>query len=215
MLITDGIHLIEQVKGSHCFLVTDPEPFIVDTGLPGQEKAIINYVKQTGIKPQDLRGILLTHYDVDHVGSAAALQELTGVELYAHELEIPYISGQAIRPGLKRWLPLLVRPLHGKLTYPLKVIPLQDRDNFCEWEIIHTPGHTPGHIALYRNGVGIVGDLFQGGNIRLAPAFFTWDKHKLMESVQKLIQYPLRWILPGHGPATAASARWLDHFKIK
>ncbi|WP_460001354.1 MBL fold metallo-hydrolase [Paradesulfitobacterium aromaticivorans] len=213
LLITDGIHLIDKVKGSHSFLVTDPKPFVVDTGLPGQEQVILNYLKQTGIKPGELNGIILTHFDVDHVGSAVALQQLTGCPLYAHELEIPYISGLSLRPGVKRWLPLLVRPIYGKLANPLKIEPVRDNDTFLDWEIIHTPGHTPGHIVLYRNGVGIVGDLLQGGDIRLAPALFTWNASNLDKSVQKLLGRPLRWILPGHGPATAASGHWLDHFK--
>jgi len=210
MLVTDGIHLIQEVKGAHVYLVTGSRLFLVDTGLPGQENRICNYLSAIGIDPSALEGIVLTHFDVDHVGSVAAMQKITNCSIYAHSLEIPYVLGQKDRPGIKRWLPLLTRLPYGKLVAPAELRPLADGELFEDWEIIHTPGHTPGHIALYRNGIAIVGDLFQGGEICLAPSYFTWNADKLKESAQTVIERPLRWILPGHGPATPASSHWLD-----
>ena len=209
MIVTDGIHRIEGVKGANVYLVTGSQLLLIDTGLPGQEHRICNYLNSIGIEPTALKGIVLTHYDVDHVGSAFRMQQLAKCTIYAHSLEIPYILGQVNRPGVKRWLPMVTRPLYGKLISPTELHPLTGSE-LEDWEIIHTPGHTPGHIILYRNGVAIVGDLFQGGEIRLAPSYFTWDTDKLRESAQTVIEYPLRWILPGHGPATPASNRWLE-----
>ena len=209
MIVTDGIHRIDGVKGANVYLVTGSQLLLIDTGLPGQEHRICNYLNSIGIEPTALKGIVLTHYDVDHVGSAFRMQELAKCPIYAHTLEIPYILGQVNRPGVKRWLPMATRPIYGKLISPTELHPLTGSE-LEDWEIIHTPGHTPGHIILYRNGVAIVGDLFQGGEIRLAPSYFTWNKDKLCESAQIVIEHPLRWILPGHGPATPASNRWLE-----
>lgn len=210
MLVTDGIHMIEGVKGANIYLVSGSHLFLVDTGLPGQEHRICNYLRSIRIDPSALEGIVLTHFDVDHVGSVVAMQKLAKCPIYAHSLEIPYVLGQKNRPGIKQWLPVATRPVYGKLIFPPDLRPLADGKLFEDWEIIHTPGHTPGHITLYRNGIAIVGDLFQGGEIRLAPSYFTWNKDKLKESAQTVIERPLRWILPGHGPATPASSHWLD-----
>ncbi|MDQ7092708.1 MBL fold metallo-hydrolase [Desulfosporosinus sp. PR] len=210
MLVTDGIHLIDGVKGAHVYLVTGSHSFLVDSGLPGQEDRILKYINNIGLDPAVLEGIILTHYDVDHVGSAVKLQNLAHCPIYAHRLEIPYIMGQQKRPGIKRWLPLLTRPLYGALIPAKEIKPLEEGKVFEDWEVIPTPGHTPGHIVLYRNGVAIVGDLFQGGEIRLAPNYFSWDLEILRKSAQIVIERPLRWILPGHGPATPASNHWLD-----
>lgn len=210
MLVTDSIHMVEGVKGAHVYLVTGSYLFLVDTGLPGQERRICKYLDSIGINPSALHGIVLTHYDVDHLGSAVAMQQLAGCPIYAHSLEIPFILGQKKRPGIKHWLPVVTRPVYGKLIAPTDLNPLADGELFDDWEILHTPGHTPGHISLYRNGIAIVGDLFQGGELRLAPSFFTWNADKLKISARTIIERPLRWILPGHGPATPASSHWLD-----
>ncbi|MDR3601213.1 MAG: MBL fold metallo-hydrolase [Desulfosporosinus sp.] len=210
MLVTDGVHMIEGVKGAHSYLVTGSHLILVDTGLPGQEHQICNYLSAIGIDPATIEGIVLTHFDVDHVGSVVAMQRFSKCPIYAHALEIPYIQGQKKRLGIKQWLPMVTRPVCGKLIPPTDLRPLVDGELFEEWEIIHTPGHTPGHITLYRNGIAIVGDLFQGGEIRLAPSYLTWNADKLKESAQAVIERPLRWILPGHGPATPAASHWLD-----
>ena len=210
VLVTDGIHMIEGVKGAHSYLVTGSHLFLVDTGLPGQEHRICNYLRAIRIDPSALEGIVLTHFDVDHVGSVVAMQKYAKCPIYAHALELPYVLGQEVRPGLKRWLPMVTRLPYGKLISPSALRPLTDGELFDEWEVIHTPGHTPGHITLYRNGIAIVGDLFQGGEIRTAPRYFTWNTDQLKESAQTVIERPLRWILPGHGPATPASSHWLD-----
>lgn len=210
MLVTDGIHMIQEVKGAHVYLVTGSRLFLVDTGLPGQEHKICKYLRAIGIAPSSLEGIILTHSDVDHVGSAAALQNLAKCPVYGHSIEVPYILGHEKRPGIKRWLPMVTRLAYGKLVPPSDLDSLPEGEQFGDWEIIPTPGHTPGHITLYRNGVAIVGDLFQGGEIRLAPGYFTWNLDELKKSAQTVIERPLRWILPGHGPATPASGHWLD-----
>lgn len=210
VLVVDGIHLIDGIKGANVYLITGSHLFLVDTGLQGQERKICNYLTDIGINVSSLEGIVLTHHDVDHVGSAVAMQRQAKCSIYAHSLEIPYILGHSKRPGIKQSLPGITKLVFGKLKVPTEVIPLSDGILFDEWEVIHTPGHTPGHISLYRNGIAIVGDLFQGGKIRLAPGFFTWDLTTLKKSARNLTERPLRWILPGHGAATPASGHWLD-----
>ena len=62
---------------------------VVDTGTPGKEKKVLDYVATLGRKPADVSYIILTHPDADHSGSAAALKRLTGAKLAIGELDPP------------------------------------------------------------------------------------------------------------------------------
>ena len=213
MFIVNGVHQIDGIKGAQAYLITGARPFLVDTGLPGQAQAILDYLGRVGISPHDLTAIVITHYDVDHIGSAAALQKLTGCVVYASEVEIPYLQQKVPRPGIKRWLPLLTAPWYGRLQPLYDIVPLVDGDSLEGWECILTPGHTPGHLVLYRDGIVVAGDLLQGGTIRLAPSFLTWDSTLVRRSVRALLKRPWQWILPGHGSVTKASTHWLDNIQ--
>src|SRR5579862_5275250 len=76
-------------------VVLDPEQgaTLVDTGVPGQAAMILEKLAAEGISQGDLKRILITHQDVDHIGSMKALKETTGAEVLALDVEVPYIDG--------------------------------------------------------------------------------------------------------------------------
>src|SRR5207248_5736157 len=76
-------------------LVLDPAhgPTLVDAGLPGQQGAIATALAEAGVGVQDLARIVLTHQDVDHVGSLHELVRASGARVLAHEVEAPFIDG--------------------------------------------------------------------------------------------------------------------------
>ncbi|MBI5715226.1 MAG: MBL fold metallo-hydrolase, partial [Chloroflexi bacterium] len=78
MQITPNLHCIPLSIVNAFLIVEDDGLTLVDTGLPKNEKKILKYIEEIGRKPNDLKRILLTHADGDHVGSAKALRELTG-----------------------------------------------------------------------------------------------------------------------------------------
>lgn len=142
---------------------------LVDTGLPGWSGQIRDAAEArfgAGAKPE---AIILTHGHFDHAGSAEKLARLWQVPIYAHPLELPYLTGRSAYPPpdptlggaiafLSRFMPSgpydfreLVREL------PPKEIP-----GLAGWEWIHTPGHSPGHISLFRpsDRVLLAGDAF-------------------------------------------------------
>jgi hypothetical protein len=67
---------------------------LIDTGLPGQVSLIRQKLSGLGLRLRDIRRILLTHQDIDHIGSAQALVEASGARVFAHEADAPYISGE-------------------------------------------------------------------------------------------------------------------------
>jgi len=192
------------------FFVGDKRSWIlIDTGLYGSASTI----KQTADKlfganvpPQF---IFLTHGHFDHVGAVKELAEEWNVTVYAHERELPFLT------GLESYLP--PDPTVGggimaasSFLYPRSPIDLSERlevvsgerlPGFDEWRVIDTPGHTQGHVSLYRerDRLLIVGDAFvttkqesfiavltQKIEFHGPPAYFTPDWIAARTSVEKL-----------------------------
>src|SRR5579884_2266797 len=141
MEITQHVHLLQSTNGSYVYLVMGEEPILIDTSFPGRAATMLTELQTLGLKPTDLAHILLTHHDVDHIGSARALQQASGAKLWAPQEDLPYILGQRNRPGLRRLVQTLVRVEvpHIDATYT----PGQKIGGI---EVIPTPGHTPGHV---------------------------------------------------------------------
>src|ERR1035437_11014733 len=95
MEITTGIHQINGIRGANCYLVmSETRMLLVDTGMPGNGRKIVNYIKALGKDPSKLDYIILTHADIDHIGSAAETKTLTGAKLVIHYLDAPVLSGK-------------------------------------------------------------------------------------------------------------------------
>ena len=95
MEIVPGIHKIEGIRGVNCYLVINGDRLVViDAGLPGQAKATVNYIRKLGEKPEAVRCIILTHADIDHVGSALELREMTGAKVAIHSGDVPILTGR-------------------------------------------------------------------------------------------------------------------------
>ncbi len=149
MEIATGVEMLHlDFHGTmfHPILLWDQEiAILIDTGFPGQFKDLRAVIEKAGVSFDRLKIVILTHQDVDHIGSLPEiLQESNNhVKVYAHELDKPYIQGEI--PLLKDGH--LENPPKGKVDYTL--IDGQELP-FCGGiRVIHTPGHTPGHISLY------------------------------------------------------------------
>ena len=130
-------------------------PTLVDTGVPGQQEAIAAAMVDAGVEVEDLRRIVLTHHDLDHVGSLHALAEASGAQVLAHEVEATFIDGSRqprfALPEVLQQAPEL-RPLVEGFR-PTRVTQTLDDDEHLDLvggvRVVFTPGHTPGHLCLY------------------------------------------------------------------
>ncbi len=152
------------------FLGSPGGPWVlVDTGLPGRSGQILAAAEArfgAGTKPE---AIVLTHGHFDHAGSAEKLARKWNVPIYAHRLELPYLTGRSAYPPqdptvggaiafLSRFMPSGSYDFGDLvLELPAKTVP-----GMPEWEWMHTPGHSPGHISLFRpsDRALIAGDAF-------------------------------------------------------
>ncbi len=197
---------------------------LVDAGLPGRAGQIIEATEArfgSGAKPA---AIVLTHGHFDHAGSALALAEHWDVPVYAHPLEMPYLSGKSKYPPpdptiggaiafLSRFMPNGRRDL-GPHLRELRELREGELPGLAGWKWLHTPGHSPGHVALFRasDRVLLAGDAFAtvnmdswqgviGGAQTLARAGapFNCDWHATHESVQRLADLRPNVVACGHG----------------
>jgi hydroxyacylglutathione hydrolase len=206
MEITSGIHRINGIKGANCYLViTNATTLVIDTGMPGNAEKIINYVKALGKNPSKIDYIILTHADIDHIGSALELKKLTGARIAIHAGDALILAGkEGFRPApgllgvlLKFMMPLL----HFHKVEPDLIF--KDYLEIEEIEVIHTPGHTDGSICLYLpKKVIFAGDALrsdQEGNIKPPSRKFSADTALAKASIIAISKLEFDILLPGHG----------------
>jgi glyoxylase-like metal-dependent hydrolase (beta-lactamase superfamily II) len=210
MRVTDNVYHLSGVRGANSYLFDSPEGLVlVDTGFPGNADAILGELQSLGKAPEDVRHILLTHCDIDHVGSAEELRSRTGATIGAHADEVALLTGQAKRvshglfgliTGILRMF-IRVRPIQPDLRF-------REGDEICGLRVLHTPGHTPGSMSLFlaEKGVLFSGDALltdRDGNVTAPRTAMAGDPEKLDESAERLRALPFTTLLPGHGrPAT-------------
>src|SRR5689334_987966 len=93
--IAEGIHHLDEVVGGPTLLVAPDRITLVDTGVPGSEEQIFAAIDSLGRSRDDLKIVLITHADPDHVGALPAIVEETGAKVYAGEHEADVVEGRA------------------------------------------------------------------------------------------------------------------------
>jgi glyoxylase-like metal-dependent hydrolase (beta-lactamase superfamily II) len=191
-------------------IVDGDELVLVDTGVPGQEELIEAEIRKEGLDTATITRIILTHQDIDHVGSLNALVARTGAEAMALAEEIAYIDGSKPSPKMPPKEVLDANPAFAEMLRQLKRTPVdvaltdgQILDIAGGVRVVATPGHTPGHMSLYleRSKVLITGDALVSDSGQLHPpmARATPDMPTAMESVRRLAQLDVEAIVCYHG----------------
>lgn len=216
---------------------------LVDTGPAGSAGKIIHMAESLFGKGAQPSAIILTHGHSDHSGSVEELLEHWGVPVYAHELELPYLTGISSYPpadpsvghGLMSLLSVCFRKSPINLGNKIKPINMEEGiAELPEWKVIATPGHSPGHISLFLplNTTLVAGDALATtcaesliavlGNVKRIsgpPMYMTTNWREAEESVRQLAALEPRIIAAGHGPvlrgreAKEALLNLSEHFK--
>ena len=204
MKIEENVYALESTKGSYSYLIKDKETILIDTGRPGKVKNILKEIESLNIKPKNIKHILLTHHDVDHIGNATLLQKETGATLWASKKDIPYILGDKSRPGIKKIASLLMR-----VKKPEK-IKFYNGQKIGDIEIIPTPGHTPGHVSFLYKDILFAGDLVGSSNgvLKKPPKIGNSDEKSIKESILKMSEYSFKWVCPAHGEPLEVKDEW-------
>jgi glyoxylase-like metal-dependent hydrolase (beta-lactamase superfamily II) len=189
---------------------------LVDAGLPGQAEAIGVALLEGGIGVRDLKRIIFTHQDLDHVGSGPALVRQSDATVLAHPADSPHIEG-SIRP--LKFTPEMLeqRPQMREVLERLEPVGvdehLEDGDRLDlagGTRVIFTPGHTPGHLSLYleRPKVLVAGDALtaEGGHLNGPNPPFTLDVGEAARSVRRLADLEIDTIVCYHGGVVSEDA---------
>lgn len=197
MEIFDNISLLDSSKGSYVYIIQDKETVLIDTGLPFKGKSILKELKSIGIELKDIKHILLTHHDIDHIGNLFMLQQLTGAGIWASKEDIPYIYGDIDRHGFKKYF----KYIFSVKKVPRNIKPYIHGQSINGVEVIPTPGHTPGHVCLLYKDILFAGDLLKNKNGKLIPypSAWNWNHSAMIESVKKISNIPYKWLCPAHG----------------
>lgn len=189
-------------------IISKNDVVLVDTGMPGSEEMIAGELEKYRLSISQLTKIILTHQDIDHVGSLASLLEINpNIEVFSHELDRPYIEGK--QPLIKELPePLAVQFSEGYIAPSLPFIKrtladAEELDVAGGLVVIHTPGHTEGHISLYHpvSKTLITGDAMlicestlQGPNPIQTP-----DLDQAYQSLARFAAFDIKRVICYHG----------------
>lgn len=213
--IIKGIHQIDDVIGNVYLLINGDKLVLIDTGFPGNEGKIRKYIEKLGFNLNAVSTIILTHYHIDHTGNAKKLKEETGAQIAIHQDDTDFVTQKKTPPRPKS---LLSRAIGIVKAAPVEPdIVLRDGDKICGLQVIHTPGHTPGSIALFdaERKVMFVGDtVFYGDDQVEGPE----EKHTLdmalaYESIGRIASFDFDVMLSGHRePLTVDASKKIKRF---
>lgn len=205
---------------------------MVDSGTYWERWQLLGELKKGGFTR--CRGILLTHGHCDHAGNAAFLKSHFDAPVWAHEIEAPFLETHLTYAprGFRGVCPQGAMFVGGELVYPVPRLALENYLHEGDeietpagtWRVLHTPGHTKGHISYFResDGVLISGDALlniipftQRNGLSIPAPLFNWNDARVFKSARRLTELNANMLLPGHGPPVTEQTADRIHQYIK
>ncbi|MFT4883750.1 MAG: glyoxylase-like metal-dependent hydrolase (beta-lactamase superfamily II) [Natronomonas sp.] len=185
--LRDGVWWYEA-SGVNAYFVADEDGVtLVDAGTPFDTLTVEKAVEEAGFSLRDVERVLVTHYDIDHVGSIAKLA--IDAPIYIGREDAPFLTGEK-RPlprNIKRFTQFVSGPLVPEVAAD-RVHPVTDGDDIGGFSAYHTPGHTPGHTAYVHEelAAAFLGDLVieRDGELHPAPWFICDDHTAVDRSIE-------------------------------
>jgi glyoxylase-like metal-dependent hydrolase (beta-lactamase superfamily II) len=202
-------------RASNVYLVTHGAPTLVDAGTPWDLADVRALLDERGLSSSAVERVLLTHYDLDHVGILAALD--LECPIFAAAPDAAYLSGVQSPPwtSMKGVLQRLSTPFIDRPD--LSVVTVEDLATVGGFTAHHTPGHTAGHLTWVHEGadVAFVGDLVRerGGRLQPSPWYLSADTSAVRRSIRRLHERrpAVEWLCPGHGDPIGGGIAALPH----
>ncbi|MCM3793385.1 MBL fold metallo-hydrolase [Priestia megaterium] len=193
------------------------EAVLIDTGMPGQTDQLKEALSELNISIEQLKAILLTHQDLDHIGCATDIRKKSNenIIVHAHEFDKPYIEGKLplIKTNASRMSNEELAAIPDEIKYLYKNPPKVEVDTlfkkdqllpYCGGiEVIFTPGHTPGHVSFYlrKSKTLVAGDALVFANEQLMGPVkqTTLNMDQAVHSLEKFLHYDIEHVICYHG----------------
>ncbi len=220
MLEISGAVLGQPYKICPTLILDGNNALLVDAGYPGQHAKIREAIEKAGVPFENLSQVILTHQDIDHIGGLSSILSDSPhrIEVLAHEEEKKYIQGDKQPHKLLQLedhlntKPAEAQAIYEKLRLAYQQSYVQVHRTVTDGEelpylegvvVIHTPGHTLGHVCLYikKARILIAGDALEVEEGRLVPAPVTanYDMGLCRQSLKKLTAYDIQSVICYHG----------------
>jgi glyoxylase-like metal-dependent hydrolase (beta-lactamase superfamily II) len=218
MKLSESLHRIGNDIVAVYLVVTPEGITVIDAGLPGHWNDLVAELKTIGRSLDDIKGVILTHGDSDHIGFAERLRQNHGVPVFVHPEDAERAKGHAKGLAGKQKMNLggllsfgayTVRKNGLRNTYLTEVVEARDGETLAlpgSPQVIGLPGHSAGSIAIY---VPLVDAVFVGDGLTTRhvltreqgpqPAPFTDEPEQAISSLRALLPTGATWVLPGHG----------------
>jgi glyoxylase-like metal-dependent hydrolase (beta-lactamase superfamily II) len=207
MQIQPDVNLISGKASNFYLCAAEDGLTLIDAGMPKEQQLLFNLLDQLGRQPSQLNRILITHADIDHAGSLAAIQSATGATVYAGEQSAIYLQEGRSPDHLPRFLQWFSNTFFKYRPVPSSCIEiLADGDELPllgGLKALATPGHTADHFSFYSPSTGVLfaGDALntRNGRLRRTPKRITADEDLANSSAIRLLELTPATIACGHG----------------
>jgi glyoxylase-like metal-dependent hydrolase (beta-lactamase superfamily II) len=215
MEIVPGIHMVDGSIGCNTYLIVGDGVTLVDTGLRGNVPRIYGCIGRMGLKPRDIRRIVVTHAHLDHINCLHQIREDTGALVLANARDADIIEGKKpLRIGRGAFAALSgVIQLYSRYLPVTVDVRLDDGDpvpGALDIRAVCLPGHSAGNTGLYSREKKT---FFSSDSIRVAGGRlvtpsprFTADMEAAIASVRRMGEFDFDVLLPGHGSAVSDRA---------
>lgn len=218
MKLDASLHRIGNTIVAAYLVVTPEGVTVIDAALSGHWRELLTELASIGLTVDDVKGVILTHGDSDHVGFAERLRRDHGVPVFIHAGDAERAKGGPKPATAKQSMKL--GPLLGFAAYTLRkggartewlteVVEVQGGETLDlpgSPQIISMPGHSEGSIAVYVPAADavFVGDGLTTRHVLTGtegpqPAPFTDEPAQAIASLQAIVSTKAKWVLPGHG----------------
>lgn len=228
MKIENGIYMLEILSDTNgtptiiypTLISNNDSLILIDTGFPGLFNQIYEAIEKEGLQFSKLNTIIFTHQDIDHIGNVYDIFKKVpgGIKTFSHEEEKVYINGERTPVKLAK-LESNLESLSDNMKAAYKMLKAGFEKNkvnidetlidgqelpYCGGiTVIHTPGHTHGHICLYFKQwkILIAGDIFcvNDGILCRENQNLNFDNELNVKSIQKLMKYDIEKVICYHG----------------
>lgn len=199
--VEDIVFFARRLPSANMVLLAGERPILVDSGYIDGVDRTLSMLVDADTQPEQLQMVVNTHYHSDHVGGNHILQSRYDVEIAAHRWDAKLINRRDRQACSAAWLSQPIEPYDVDRE-------LSDGDMLStgslEFEVLHTPGHTLGHISLYEPNRKflICGDLFHDDDVGWLNPFRegSVSMELAYESLRRLDKREIKWACSGHGP---------------